>query len=123
MEIVALIALCALSFRLGMGYCKSRLTLKPEWDEGLWSHRAAQVLIADLAEFLLSIEPDVTLSLRRNELLDRAAYRLDPDAFRERWMSRSSTEEKEDTKKRETNVRAKVLKIVEYAKTLAAKHI
>ena len=51
----------------------------PEWDEGLRRYHRQNMLIADLAEFLLSI--DTADKARRDDLLHRAAAELDSDAF------------------------------------------
>jgi hypothetical protein len=51
----------------------------PEWDEGLRRYHRQTMLIAEFAEFLLSI--DTADKARRDDLLHRAAAELDSDAF------------------------------------------
>jgi hypothetical protein len=55
---------------------KSQLRHMPEWDEGLRRYGAKNMLIAELAEFLLG-----TSKARRDDLLRKAAAELDGDAF------------------------------------------
>ncbi len=60
---------------------KSQLEHMVEWDEGLRRYHTKNMLIAELTEFLLSIDTDATLKARRDDLLRRAAVELDPDAI------------------------------------------
>ncbi len=55
---------------------KSQLKHMAEWDEGLRLYHRKNMLIAELAGFLLSIDTD-----KAHDLLRLAAAELDPDAF------------------------------------------
>jgi hypothetical protein len=79
-SLIVLICVCWFAAVVGRGYGESELKRRPEWDDGLQRHTIKQKLIADLTEFLISIEPG-GLKPRRDELVHRAAIELDPDAF------------------------------------------